>query len=279
MPSIEMTYTASGISGDDFNRSVSTSSAIVNDCLVIKNNHDYVADTGKSTSKISLNTTLSKLNSISTNNEDDFTDRRNKIKKKKEKRKLKEKKRLESSKRKLDHSTSSVSCSLMESCRFCSDVFKNKTELNNHVKVAHRNEDGGAMPFRCWFCTTTFTTPEEVVAHMTNAHDNLDNLSRRAEMTELKNQMAAEKENCRLKLLKLDDASLSPMDSLKCPKCPKKLESKEAYELHMIVHEASHNTDLLRTGTDLFNRHRLDRNSVNPSSMDEVTLPGKKLEI
>ena len=146
--------------------------------------------------------------------------------------------------------------------------------MYSHIKAAHSNEDGSCVPFRCWFCSATFSSPEDVVAHMTNEHDNLDNLSRRIEVTELKNQLAAEKDASKLKMLKrAADASLSPIDSFRCPKCPKKLESKEAFELHQIVHEASHNTDLLKSGTELLNRHRsIER--TNSNTIDEVALTG-----
>ena len=201
----------------------------------------------------------------------DVSNRPKKTKKKKLKHKSKKKHKTRKSK-----SAGFSSTSTMESCRFCSDVFQDKTEMNDHIQVAHANEDGSTVPFRCWFCTVSFSCPEDAVAHMTNEHDNLDNLSRRIEMTELKNQIAAEKNNCKLKLLKRSaDASLSPVNNLRCPQCPKTLGSKEAYELHIMVHEASHNTDLLKSGSELLNRSRIiDRSSVPSNPVDDVSLTG-----
>ena len=203
----------------------------------------------------------------------DTIDINTKSKKTKKKKKLKNK---DKKKHKLRKSVGFSSSNIMESCRFCSDVFNDKVEMNNHIKVAHSNEDGSSVPFRCWFCTVSFSCPEDVVSHMTNEHDNLDNLSRRIEMTELTNQLATEMNNRKLILLKRSaDASLSPVNSLRCPECPKKLGSKEAYELHMMVHEASHNTDLLKTGSELLNRSRsIDRSTVPSNNMDDVSLAG-----
>ena len=128
------------------------------------------------------------------------------------------------------------------------------------------------VPFRCWFCVETFVSPEEVVAHMTNHHDNLDNLSRivtdattttnitstsntnisnntsyntttkftnSSSTTSTASVVADMKSFSKLKHLKRSlDASLSPVDvGHACPKCPKKLGSKEAFELHLMAHK------------------------------------------
>lgn len=138
------------------------------------------------------------------------------------------------------------------------------------------DSDGAIVPFRCWFCSVTYNRPEDVVAHMTSTHDNLENLSRRVEVTELKNQLT-EKQKVGLKLFKNStDASLSPVDSFRCSKCPKKLESKEAYELHMIMHKASQDMNLLKTGSLLFNKNKGAERS-NSGSIEDEPLPGDQM--
>ena len=190
-----------------------------------------------------------------------------------------------------------------ESCKVCSAVFKSKAELQSHMKRSHTEESSSSstvpVPFRCWFCAETFVSPEEVVAHMTNEHDNLDNLSRivtDVTTTTTNNNSSSTKSATsavvvdskslsKLKHLKRSlDASLSPIDGHACPKCPKKLGSKEAFELHLMVHETlESNRDQEEDGqpnSHLLSRQKiLDRSpptSSSSSNLYEVSLSGMK---
>lgn len=193
-----------------------------------------------------------------------------------------------------------------------------KTELASHVNDNHSNKNINdaekeaaedhfspsipvlsvalaSVPFRCWFCSANFNNPEEVVSHMTNEHDNLDNLSRRIEMTDLQpdgivvdKDLAAVASSSlsklkHLKMARKSDASLSPAVGMACPNCPKKLGSKEAYELHLMVHETlvsigqppdqMFKTNELIVGSTR-QRSVVDRVVASETS-DDVTLSGK----
>ena len=159
-----------------------------------------------------------------------------KLKKKKSKRK-KNKKRLA---KQLSHTKMS---SLLMPCRFCSQVFVDRSELTNHIQLMHIDSDGSTVEqFRCWFCDIVFATPEDSVNHMTNVHDSLENLSRRIEQTsESKNSLQASEgfEACKAKVMeRTSEPTLSSMDSVRCEFCNDTFENKEVYDLHLLAHEA-----------------------------------------
>ena len=172
-----------------------------------------------------------------------------------------------------------------------SSLEEKKTQMITSSKYGlgnHSNTVTTPVPFRCWFCVEMFTSPEDVVSHMTNQHDNLDNLSRRIEMTEVSSDdktatapsaTTTEKGLSKLKHLKRSaDASLSPFEGHHCPKCPKKLPNKEAYELHMVLHEAPENIEQPPTTGLLLARQRsIDRGSSSQMGVDYVSLSGKFL--
>eukprot|EP00111_Clytia_hemisphaerica_P004421 TCONS_00012640-protein len=193
----------------------------------------------------------------------------------------------------------------IEACKQCSAIFKTKLDLQLHVKRSHADDIPSvtgtsasiatptpSSPFRCWFCKTTFESPEEVVVHMTNEHDNIDNLSRRVEMSEQiphtatlsasSSKLNEEiKNTLKLKHLKRSaDASLSAVDGQSCPKCPKKLGSKEAFELHLMVHEAIDQIEH-PPNVALLNRQKsLDRTSTGAhAQLYEVSLSAEPISM
>jgi len=185
-----------------------------------------------------------------------------------------------------EHSVENAITSLPKSSKI--NIASLKNSLGNHS-----NTVTSPVPFRCWFCAVTFTSPEEVVSHMTNQHDNLDNLSRRIEMTDVSNSdktntatspttttTTTEKSlSIKLKHLKRSaDASLSPFEGQHCPKCQKKLPNKEAYELHMVLHEALENIEQPpATGLLLARQKSIDRASTSQMVVDDVSLSSKSV--
>ncbi|XP_065647375.1 zinc finger protein 845 [Hydra vulgaris] len=158
----------------------------------------------------------------------------------------------------------------LEYCGVCFQSFK-QSEIQSHSKKCQGEQ---IVPFRCWFCTLTFNSAEEVVVHMTSQHDNLDNLSRRVELVEIKN-MSSEKSND-LKSLQINQCDI------KCPICHKTFFNKESFDIHVVTHDhykdihiatqdlQSEKDKLLKVGAEFLNknRHHLPSEQLNDQAVD-----------
>ena len=172
-------------------------------------------------------------------------------------KKLKKKKsKKKKNKKRLAKQLSQKMSSLLMPCRFCSQVFVDRSELTNHIQLMHIDSDGSTVEqFRCWFCNIVFATPEDSVNHMTSVHDSLENLSRRIEQTsESKNSLQASEgfEACKAKVIeRTNEPTLSSMDSVRCEFCTHTFENKEVYTLHLLAHESCTDSTTMKNLDDM----------------------------